>query len=172
MSSTNPIWSKMYTKEEQSRIDAIALENDKYENFFQAKREKWNKELDPIFKAIYQNNFTLNNSRVIVDAQANALSLRQKIQLDISKYAQKLAKQKSINKELAQEKFIFYSTGFGLKTNLGEKKLLIDGHLRENERQSNLIETYIDFLRETSSTLESFQYSVKNVISLIEYLGK
>ena len=172
MSLTNPIWSKMYSKEEQLRIDAIALENDKYENFFEAKREKWNEELEPIFKAIYQNNFTLNNSRVIVDAQANALSLRQKIQSDISKYAQKLAKQKSLNKILAQEKFIFYSTGFGLKTNLGEKKLLIEGHLRENERQSNLIETYIDFLRETSSTLESFQYSVKNVIALIEYLGK
>lgn len=172
MSVSNPIWSKMYTKDEQLRIDAVAIENDKYENYFETKREKWNEELEPIFRSIYQNNFTINNSRVIVDAQANALSFRQRLQQDISKYAQKLSKQKSQNKILSQEKFIFYSTGFGLKTNLGEKKLLIDGHLRENERQSDLIETHIDFLRETSSNLESFQYSVKNVISLIDYLGK
>lgn len=172
MSVNNPIWSKMYAKEEQVRIDAIAIENEKYELYFETKREKWNEELDPIFEAIFQNNFTLNNSRTIVDAQAKALSFRQRIQKDISKYAQKLSKQKSQNKILSQEKFIFYSTGFGLKTNLGEKKLLIDGHLRENERQCDLIETHIDFLRETASTLESFQYSVKNVIALIEYLGK
>ena len=168
----NPMWSKMYSDQEQERIDAIAIENEKYENYFEVKREKWNEELEPIFQAIYQNNFTLNNSRVIVDAQANALSLRQRLQGDISKYAQKLSKQKTANSLLSQEKFLFYSTNFGLKTNLGEKKLLIEGHLRENERQCNLIETHINFLRETASTLESFQYSVKNVIALIEYLGK
>jgi len=162
----------MYPKEELERIASMEGVNDGYEDFFTDKRKEWNDELDPLFETIYQGNFTMNNSRKIIDAQAKVLSLRQKCNEKIGYYAQKLAKVKSGNYEISQQKFLFYSTGFGLKTNLGEKKLLIDGHLRENIRQSDLIENHINFLRETLNTLESWGYGIKNIIQIIEYLGK
>tara|TARA_R110000772_G_scaffold20466_5_gene56971 strand:+ start:125289 stop:125801 length:513 start_codon:yes stop_codon:yes gene_type:complete len=170
MSAT--LWNKMYPPEEIERISGLNETNNKYEDYFSQKRDAWNKELDPLFKVIFQGNFTLNNSKKIIDAQANVLSLRQRCNDKIGFYSQKLAKSKSENSEISQQKFLFYSTGFGLKTNLGEKKLLIDGHMRENDRSTNLIETHINFLRETLNTLESWGYAIKNIIQIIEYLGK
>tara|TARA_R110000772_G_scaffold55_6_gene321 strand:- start:636 stop:1148 length:513 start_codon:yes stop_codon:yes gene_type:complete len=166
------LWDRMYPTDELQRISTLEGINDGYDDFFSKKRTEWNDELDPHFKTIFQGNFTMNNSRIIVDAQANVLSLRQRCNDRIGYYSQKLAKAKSENSVISQQKYLFYSTGFGLKTNLGEKKLLIDGHMRENERGCNLIETHINFLRETLNTLESWGYAIKNVIQIIEYLGK
>jgi len=166
------LWKKMYPSEEENRIRSLEEQNKKYELFFDKERKKWQEELDPLFQTIYGGNFTMNNSNKVIDAQAKVLTLRQKCNEQVSKFSQKLSKIKSENSELSQQKFLFYSTGFGLKTSLGEKKLLIDGHLRENKRTSNLIETHINFLRETLETLQSWGYSIKNVLQLIEYLGK
>ena len=71
-----------------------------------------------------------------------------------------------------EDKFIFYATGFGVKTNMGEKAILIDAHLAENDRSLELIESYIEFLRDTVKNLESFSYSIKNMIELMNYLGR
>ena len=169
---STPLWNKIYPEEEKKRIAVLASQNDKLEDLLKSKREGVNKRLDPIWQAIYQRNFTMNNSKQIVDAQAEVLSLRQEINDNIGVYSQRLAKSKSDSALLSQEKFLLYSTNFGLKTNLGEKKLLIEGNLRENDRYSNLLEIHIEFLRETLKTLESYQYAIKNVIALIEYLGK
>jgi hypothetical protein len=59
-----------------------------------------------------------------------------------------------------------------VKTNTGEKVILIEGHISENERTIELIDSYIDFLRDTSKNLESFGFSIKNRIELMNYLGK
>lgn len=166
------IWDKMYPPEEVERINSLEQINDSYEDFFAKKRSDWNLELEPLFKSIFQGNFTMNNSRVIVDAQATVLSLRQKCNDEIGLYAQKMAKVKSENAVISQHKYIFYSTGFGLKTNLSEKKILIDGHLRENTRHSDLIEIHLTFLKETSDNLNSWNFAIKNIIQIIEYLGK
>ena len=78
----------------------------------------------------------------------------------------------SVNiKGLKQQRFIHYATNFGVKTNTGEKSLLIDGHIAQNQRKMELIESYISFLRDTVKTVDSFGYSVKNMIDLINYLG-
>lgn len=166
------LWNKMYPPEEVERIKGLEEANNQYEDFFSNKRNEWNKELNALFTILFHGNFTMNNSKNIIDAQAEVLRLRQKCNEEVGYYSQKLAKAKSENSEISQQKFLFYSTGFGLKTNLGEKKLLIDGHMRENERYCNLIETHIEFLRGTLSTLESWGYGIKNIIQLIEYLGK
>jgi len=168
----SPLWNKIYPEEEKKRIAILSSQNDKLEELLKSKREVVNKRLVPIWEAIYQRNFTMNNSKQIIDAQAEVLSLRQEINDNIGVYSQRLAKAKSDTALLSQEKFLLYSTNFGLKTNLGEKKLLIEGNLRENDRYSNLLEIHIEFLRETLNTLESYQYAIKNVIALIEHLGK
>jgi hypothetical protein len=169
---TSPLWGKIYPEEELKRISNMKETGDKYEELFKQRRKAIKDRIEPILSVLYQKNFTSNNSKEIIDAQAQALSLRQEINENISIFSQRLAKAKSDNAVLQQEKFLLFSTNFGLKTNLGEKKLLIEGNMRENERVCNILEIHIQFLRDTMDTLESFQYSVKNVISLIEYLGR
>ena len=54
---------------------------------------------------------------------------------------------------------------------MGEKSILIDAHLAENDRAIELIESYITFLRDTNKNLESFGFTIKNMTELLNYLG-
>ena len=67
---------------------------------------------------------------------------------------------------------MFYALGVGLKTSLGEKNTLIDAHIAENERNIQLIENYVEFLRSTSKNLEALGFTIKNIIELMNYLGR
>jgi hypothetical protein len=161
----------LYNDEELSRISKIKETNDKLEDFFNQKREEWTNNINPLFDVI-KNNFNLENSSKIMDCQSLALTYRQMINEQISFFLNKRSKEEVKIKKLKQDKFVFYATGFGLKTNLGEKGLLIDAHIAENDRNIQLIENYIEFLRSSSKNLESLGYTIKNIIDLMNYLGK
>ena len=161
----------LYNDEELSRISKIKETNDKLEDFFNQKREEWTNNINPLFDVI-KNNFNLENSSKIMDCQSLALTYRQMINEQISFLFNKRSKEEVKIKKLKQDKFVFYATGFGLKTNLGEKGLLIDAHIAENDRNIQLIENYIEFLRSSSKNLESLGYTIKNIIDLMNYLGK
>jgi hypothetical protein len=90
---------------------------------------------------------------------------------NINYFLNKRSKESTKIKKLRQDKFIFYATSFGVKTNMGEKSILIDAHLAENDRAIELIESYITFLRDTNKNLESFGFTIKNMTELLNYLG-
>ena len=172
MANNKSIWGEMYPEDEIARIESEQEINDKKEISLKETRAKITSRLEPIFNAIYAKNFAINKSKDLLDAQAKALSLRQEVNESISKHTHMLSKVRSKNRFLEQEKFLFYSIGFSVKmTSDKAKKIMIDGNLRENIRQSEMLESHVDFLRETSKTLESYQYSIKNAISLLSYLG-
>ena len=161
----------LYTQEELDRINKIKETNDKLEEFFNEKREEWTKNVDPLFDVI-KSNFTLESFSKVVDSQATSLSYRQRINEQISFFLNKRSKEEVKLKKVKQDKFMFYALGVGLKTSLGEKNTLIDAHISENERNIQLIENYIEFLRSTSKNLESLGYTIKNIIELMNYLGR
>lgn len=162
----------LYSQEEIDRINKSKETNDKLEEFFNDKRQEWNKNVDPLFKVVGMDLTNPSSSKEILNAQSLALSFRQGIYEQINYFLNRRSRETSKLKRLRQDKFVFYATGFGIKTNLGEKSLLIDGHVAENERAIELIESYIEYLRDTVKNLESFSYSVKNMIDLLNYLGK
>jgi hypothetical protein len=90
----------------------------------------------------------------------------------ISSFLDRRSKQDVKLKRIKQDKFIWYATSFGVKTNMGEKSLLIEAHVAEEQRNIELIENYIEFLRQTSKNLESLQFTIKNIIDLFNYLGR
>ena len=161
----------LYNDEEIARITKAKETNDKLEEFFNQKREEWNKNLEPLFDVI-KNRLTVDNSTKVFESQSLALSYRQMINEQISFFLNKRSKEEVKIKKLKQDKFVFYATGFGLKTNLGEKGLLIDAHIAENDRNIQLIENYVEFLRSSSKSLESLGYTIKNIIDLMNYLGR
>jgi tRNA(Ser,Leu) C12 N-acetylase TAN1 len=161
----------LYNQEELDRISKIKETNDKLEEFFNGKRDEWNKNINPLFDVL-RNNWSLESAPKIIEIQSMALSNRQSINEQISFFLNKRSKEEVKIKKLKQDKFVFYATGFGLKTNLGEKALLIDAHIAENDRNIQLIENYIEFLRSCSKNLESLGYTIKNIIELMNYLGK
>lgn len=162
----------VYTDEEIDRIKKSKETNERLEDFFENKRKEWNDSINPLFKVLSLDLDNPSDSRKLLDAQSLALSYRQNINDQISLFLTKRSRELTKIKKLKQDKFIFYATGFGIKTNLGEKNLLIDAHLSENDRTMQLIESYIEFLRDSVKNLESFGYSIKNMIELMNYLGK
>lgn len=161
----------LYNDEELIRISKAKETNDKLEEFFNQKRQEWTNNINPLFDVI-KNNFNLENSQKIMDVQSLALTNRQLISEQISFFLNKRSKEEVKIKKLKQDKFVFYAIGFGLKTNLGEKGLLIDAHIAENDRNIQLIENYVEFLRSCSKNLESLGYTIKNIIDLMNYLGR
>ena len=161
-----------YNQEEIDRINKVKETNDKLEEFFNDKRFEWNKNVEPLFKVVRVDLTNPSSAKEIMEAQSLALSYRQGISEQINFFLNKRGKETTKIKKLRQDKFIFYATGFGVKTNLGEKGILIDGHLAENDRSLELIESYIEFLRDTTRNLESLSYSIKNMIELMNYLGR
>jgi hypothetical protein len=161
-----------YNQEELDRITKAKETNDKLEEFFNEKRTEWNKQIEPLFSVIKIDLTQSTSANKILEAQALALTFRQQIGEQINFFLNKRSRETTKIKRLRQDKFIFYATGFGIKTNLGEKGILIDGHLAENDRILELIESYIEFLRDTTKNLESLGYSIKNMIELMNYLGR
>ena len=162
----------LYNQEEIERITKVKETNDKLEEFFNDKRADWNKNVEPLFKVLSVELSNPSNSKQILEAQSIALSFRQQINEQINFFLNKRSKETTKIKKLRQDKFVFYATGFGIKTNLGEKGILIDGHIAENDRCIELIESYIEFLRDTVRNLESLGFSIKNMIELMNYLGR
>ena len=161
-----------YNQEEVERINKVKETNDRLEEFFNDKRAEWNKTVEPLFKVLTVDLSNPSNSKQILEAQSLALTYRQQINEQINFFLNKRSKETTKIKKLRQDKFIFYATGFGIKTNLGEKGILIDGHIAENDRSLELIESYIEFLRDTVRNLESLGFSIKNMIELMNYLGR
>lgn len=162
----------LYPPEENDRISKIKETNDKLEEFFNDKRNEWNKLVDPLFKSLSLDISNNLNSKEILESQSLALSHRQQINEQINFFLNKRSRETSKIKRLRQDKFMIYAVGVGLKTNMGEKTILIDGHIAENDRCIELIESYIEFLRSTIKNLEGLSYSIKNMIELMNYLGK
>jgi hypothetical protein len=74
-------------------------------------------------------------------------------------------------KKVKQEKFLFYTDSFAIKTNLTEKATLIEAHTAELIRKMELTESYVDYLRGTNKNLETLGYTVKDIIEYHKYLG-
>ena len=162
----------LFTQEEIDRITKAKETNDKLEEYFNDKRVEWSKNVDPLFKSLSLDLSNPANSKAILDTQAIALSYRQMLNEQINFFLNKRSREMTKIKKLKQDKFIFYATGFGVKTNMGEKGILIDGHLAENDRALEIIEAYISYMRDTVKNLESLGFAVKNMIELMNYLGK
>jgi hypothetical protein len=161
----------VYSQEEIDRIARIRDTNDKLEDFFKSKRQEWKDLIEPLF-LVLKIELNSQTSKQIMDVQSTCLTYRQVLTEQISHFLDKRSRQDVKLKKVRQDKFIWYATSFGVKTNMGEKTLLIDAHVSEEQRNIELIENYIEFLRQSNKNLESLQFTIKNIIDLFNYLGR
>jgi len=160
-----------YSQQELDHIKKVKDKNDRLENFFLQKREVWSKDLKPLFEVV-KLQLTRETSIRITETQSLALAYRQRANEHISEFLDKRSRQDVKIKKLKQDKFLFYATGFGVKTNYGEKQILIEAHLGEEQRNMEIIENYIEFLRLMNKNLEALQYTIKNIIELFNILSR
>ncbi|NDA77438.1 MAG: hypothetical protein EBY07_06470 [Actinobacteria bacterium] len=158
-----------FSEQELEQIAKKREDNNRLEEFLSNKRDEWIKNIKPIYDELIPN-FNRTNAGKIIEIQSLALSYRQMINEQIAFFLNKRSKQEVFLKELKNQKFIFYAIGFSVKTNSQEKVQLVEAHLAEYERNIQLLETHVDFLRATGKNLESVGFTVKNVNDLMSYL--
>jgi len=161
----------VYNQEELDRIQRIKDTNDKLEDFFKNKRQEWKELIEPLFQVL-KIELNSQTSKQIMEVQSTCLTYRQALTEQISHFLDKRSRQDVKLKKIRQDKFIWYATSFVVITNMGEKTLLIDAHVAEEQRNIELIENYIEFLRQSNKNLESLQFTIKNIIDLFNYLGR
>lgn len=161
----------IYPPEELERIKKVQETNQRLEDFFKVRREEWNNNVEPL-NEVFKMELNTQSARKIMEVQALSLSYRQKISDEVSVFLEKRSKQDVKLKKLRQDKFIYYATAFAVKTNTTEKSIMIEAHIAEENRNIEIIDNYIDFLRSTNKNLESLQFTIKNIIELFNYLGR
>jgi hypothetical protein len=146
-------------------IASVRELNEKLEGFLNEKRLKWGKDLEPLFE-----NLRHKSADQIIELQAIALSRRQMATEEIATYMNKLSKEMIKLKQAQADRFMFYTTGYGIKTNTGEKKIMFDAELSEMERSKELLETQIEFLRDCKVSCDNIGWGIKNRIALMGIL--
>lgn len=162
---------QIYTPEEIERIKKVKETNERLELFFKGRRDEWNKSIEPL-SDIFKLDLNNESAKKIMETQSFALTYRQKLSEEISTFLDKRSKQEVKVKKLRQDKFIYYATSFGVKTNTTEKGIMVEAHIAEESRNIDIIDNYIDYLRATNKNLESLQFTIKHIIELFNYLGR
>jgi hypothetical protein len=162
---------QIYSKEEIERINKVKETNERLEEFFKGRREEWGSNIEPL-NEIFKLDLNNESAKKIMQTQSLALTYRQKISDEISVFLDKRSKQEVKLKKLRQDKFLYYATSFGVKTNTTEKGIMVEAHIAEESRNIEIIDNYIEFLRSTSKNLESLQFTIKHIIELFNYLGR
>lgn len=139
--------------------------NIKMEEFLDTKK----KEMDETIKPMYTRLKTAHNE--LIDIESEALSLRHNIMEQLYTYLDKLAKVNMTIREAKSDRWLFYATGFKLKTNLGEKSILIDGEMSKLELNKNLLENHIEYLRDCKNQTDNIRWAIKNKIQLSDILS-
>lgn len=167
------IFRQIYPDTEMKRIEVQKEINEKYETDCKKRRDGWTKQVKEVMSVTNNYNFSLGNSKPIIDAQAKSLNYRQALNAEIATYMKRLSGVRVELKELEQQKTAFYLTN-QVELNVkqkGERDKMIDGNLRENTRTAEILETHIEFLRGTRDQLNNFQFALKNVIALVDVLS-
>lgn len=166
----------MFEKEELEAIAKKEEFNNKMEEHFNNQRDIYKSEIHPLLE-ISKLQYNAQNAQSIVDIQASALSMRQRINEEMTFYLQKLTIERKKYKLAVREKTIWYAAGqskynFSSKLSTGQLTNIIDGHTAESSRTCELFEAHIDFLRNSAKNLLDLGYQVKNTIELYNLLLK
>lgn len=166
----------LYEKEELESIAKKEESNNRMEEFFKDKREVWTKDIQPILETA-KLTYNSENAQKIVDLQVDALVHRERLQNEIAFYLNQLSKEKVKFKRQEQDKIVWYALGkvplnINGKVSNSQMTAIIDGHLVEAKRATEIIETHIEHLRSMVKMLTDVGYQVKNTIELYNFLSK
>lgn len=157
-------------KANASQIEAHIIEFEKFnakaEVFFDNQRISIDEQMNVLFDVL-----RIQDYKQYIILQSNAMALRQTIQEHISKFLNKLSRANANYKVACGNRHEYYMTGYGIKIAEGMKSKLVDRDLSERERNIELYQTHIEYLRDSSKSCADIQYAVKNAIALFTYLN-
>jgi len=166
----------LFDREELETIAKLKETNDRTEEFLNAERDKFNKEINQITQDA-KVPYNAENAQQIMDLQLHALTLRQHFNEQISFYLNKRIKENSKLKLATQEKLVWYAMGHSKfnvngKLTQGQISNVVDAHTTEVERSVKLLEVHVEFFRTSAKILSDLGYTVKNTIEYHNLLAR
>lgn len=125
----------------------------------------WNRIIESLAKRV---NCELKET---IDLEAEAISYRQILIDEKSKYLFKIYKDMPRIKQLRKTQFEYYATKYQIKTNASEKTRLIDADIAFYEAKIEYLENHINFLTESMKTCDHVIWSVKSKIDMYNITG-
>ena len=153
----NTDFRKMKSEEIEKIIYNFEEANLKAENIFKDSSNKYIVLLTPLYQRLSSKDI-----KDIITLQSESLSIRAQIQSDIFKYMNHLSKAYNDIRKAEGERTEYYLTNFGVKTSNGDKTSLINRDLRAHKNRCELIEAYLEFLRDCKYNIDQIQFSIKN----------
>lgn len=167
-----PYRNKTLPKGEAERLAEMQLVNEQSDEFFTNRRGDLLSKVEDLISRPRRRELSSTNTAKIVEEESLCLSYRSDINNEISKYLNKLSKANVTLKEAEHDKTIFYVSGAsGFKLSATQAKIMVESVVAENKRNCELIESYIEFLRGILKDLETFAFTVKNTIALLQLLN-
>ena len=167
-----PYRNKTLPKGASKEIEDQRRINNQSEDFFSNKRGEWLDRVEELVSRPRRRELTSANTAKIVEEESLCLSYRSEMNEEISRYLNKLSKANVERKEAEHDKTIFYISGAsGFKLSNTQAKVMVESVCAEKERNCELIESYIDFIRGILKDLETFAFTIKNTISLLQLLN-
>lgn len=148
-----------------SYLEQLREKNDTIEKYFDGQREKYQEMLEPLYTKLGKREM-----ETTITLQAEVLSLRGKIQEDITNHMNRLSKENTKYKKSVADRMEYYMHGFGYKTASTERKELINRDIAERKRMSELLESHIEYLREIRYSCDQIQFAVKNLVGIMNYI--
>jgi len=167
-----PYRNKTMPKAEADIIQNMQMVNEQLDEFFTNKRLELSEKVEELISRPRRRELSSTNTAKIIEEESLCLSYRGDINNELSKYLNKLSKANVERKEAEHDKTIFYISGAsGFKLSAPQVKIMVDSVCAEKERNCELIESYIEFLRGVAKNLETFAFTIKNTIALLQLLN-
>lgn len=151
---------------ENSKLKLYEQQVQKLEQNLDLEVDKWDNIINKITKGIR------GSIQKLPEVESEIINNKQLIDADIRKYSLMMYKDVVSLKPLKKKRFEYYSTSYQIKLkNSSDIKFLIETDIARIQYKIDLLETHINYLRDTSSNLKTLGYSVKNRIELLNILG-
>ena len=157
---------------ELKRIDSENNINLKTEELLSQYSEKWKKRCYELSKSIDAIASNSNVKRILTEASGLNFKYRSDIAEEIRDQSGMLARIISDNTEIEADRMVYYKVHAEIKpSDVKERNTYINAHMRENIRNTQLIEGYIEFLRGIQENLKSYDYLIKNLMEIHKIHG-
>lgn len=136
--------------------------NERTEAFFKDERDGWDEE-KKIIQDILQSK---DLERICFELQYSNLAFRSRCMERITSVMNRMSKQTNQYKKVLGDRRQYYLTNFGLKISDTQTKEMLNRDLSELQRNIEILEIHIEYLRESIKWSDQNGYIVKNMIEV------
>ena len=155
-------YNKATKKEIQASWEFYEARNEKLEDIYAAERASWDEDRNNVVQLFT----TSDMMRIVNEVQTANLSFRSRVMERITSTLRLYSKENNKLKIALGDRREFYAIGNGVKYSDTQTKDLLNRDLSSVQRNVEIIETHVEYLREIIKWSDQIGYAIKNKIEV------